>query len=93
MPTTTAIRHGDEDFETGRLCRGDQFAILQFGPASLVCRLDPVCDEHLSQGRWRVLIEKNLQSDNFNGAAGSVFEHGPGLLRADARKPFDELVC
>ena len=38
------------------------------------------------------MVEENLHSGGFEGAAGDVFEYGLGLLGSDARKPLDELV-
>ena len=83
---------GDENFKSGYFSSSNQIAVLQLRPSAFVCGLDRMSSERLPKRRRSALIEKNFHSGGFEGAAGCMFEYGPGLLRSDARKPIDELV-
>lgn len=50
---------GDEDFETIRLCRGKEFAVLQLRPAALIRRLDHMPDKRMSERRRGALVEED----------------------------------
>ena len=82
----------EEDFES--LCLGcrNQVTVLQLGPASFPGCLYPVLDQSFAKRCRRALIEQDIHSGRFQGAASRVLEHGPGLFGGDPRKPIDEIV-
>lgn len=83
---------GYENFKSCCLSSSDQISVLKFRPSAFICRLDRMGHERPSKRRRRALIKKHLHSGDFEGAAGSVFEYGSGLLGSDPRKPFNEIV-
>ncbi len=82
----------DEDLELGSLCSGDELAVLQTGPATLVGCFNEVTDQCSTQRGGRALVEQDLHSSHCQRTACSVLQNGARLLERYARKPLDELV-
>ena len=83
---------GDKDLEPCFFSRGNEFPILKLRPALFVRGCHFMTCQRVAQWRRGALIEKNLHSDGFEGAASGVHENGSRLLHGDARKPFDKVV-
>ena len=82
----------DEHLKPCRLGRGDEFAILQAGPAALVRCFYNMTGKRMAQWGWRALVKKNKHSRHRQSAARGMLQHGSRLLDRNAREPLDELV-